>query len=388
MCISLTRFLAVMDGDGQPRDEDMTPNTHAPGTAAPAADAAARPLPTKRRRNAPSIGDVAAVAGVSAQTVSRVSTGYPGVRPETRERVLSAMESVGYVPNSAARALKQGAFRTIGVIAHQLARIGESSTVDAVVEAARQKGYGVTLVDVRAPTAENVSEAVASLADMAIDGLIIIRAEVGTPEELSLPPQIPVVVSDSHFAGHHPAVATDQASGARMVVEHLLGLGHDTVSHLSGPTDSLPAVERESAWRRALQAAGRAVPQPYRGTWSAASGYEVGGQIAADVQAGTVTAVFCANDQMALGLCRALYEAGLQVPRDVSVVGFDDIPEAGYFWPPLTSVFQDFHLIGEKLIQMLIEQIHSGERPCEQVLLPVELVVRASTAPPPASSVR
>ncbi|HLS48807.1 MAG TPA: LacI family DNA-binding transcriptional regulator, partial [Actinomycetaceae bacterium] len=244
----------------------MTPNTHAPGTAAPAADAAARPLPTKRRRNAPSIGDVAAVAGVSAQTVSRVSTGYPGVRPETRERVLSAMESVGYVPNSAARALKQGAFRTIGVIAHQLARIGESSTVDAVVEAARQKGYGVTLVDVRAPTAENVSEAVASLADMAIDGLIIIRAEVGTPEELSLPPQIPVVVSDSHFAGHHPAVATDQASGARMVVEHLLGLGHDTVSHLSGPTDSLPAVERESAWRRALQAAGRAVPQPYRGT--------------------------------------------------------------------------------------------------------------------------
>lgn len=341
-----------------------------------------RALAGRRRRSAPSIADVATVAGVSAQTVSRVSTGYAGVRPETRDRVLAAMEQIGYVPNSAARALKHGTFRTIGVIAHQLARTGESSTVDAVVDAARQEGYGVTLVDVRTPTPRDVSEAVAGLAHMAIDGLIIIRAELATPENLSLPPQIPVVVSDSHFAGHHPAVATDQSAGSRMAVQHLLDLGHRTVSHLAGPAGSLPAAERESAWRAALESADRTVPEIYRGSWTAESGYQPGTRIAADVRQGGVTAVFCANDQMALGLYRALYEAGLQVPRDVSVVGFDDIPEASYFWPPLTSVAQDFHLVGQRLVRMLVEQIHSGERPTERVLLPVELVLRASTGPP------
>ncbi|WP_413452840.1 LacI family DNA-binding transcriptional regulator [Georgenia phoenicis] len=341
--------------------------------------------PRRRRRTAPSIGDVAAVAGVSAQTVSRVSTGYPGVRPETRDRVLAAMDEVGYVPNSAARALKHGSFRTIGVIAHQLGRTGESFTVDAVLDAARQGGYGVTLVDVRTPTSEDVSAAVAGLADMAIDGLVIIRAESTTPETLTLPPHIPVVVSDSHFAGHHPAVATDQDGGSRQAVEHLLGLGHRTVSHLAGPADSLPAVERETAWRETLRAAGRPVPPPYRGDWSAAAGHDLGAQIAADVARGDVTAVFCANDLMALGLYRALYEAGLRVPHDVSVIGFDDVPEAAYFWPPLTSVAQDFHLIGERLVHMLVSQIDGGQRPGERVLLPVELVVRGSTAPPPAA---
>ncbi|MCM3659515.1 LacI family DNA-binding transcriptional regulator [Georgenia satyanarayanai] len=348
--------------------------------------AAALARSSPRRRAAPSIADVAAVAGVSAQTVSRVSTGYTGVRPETRDRVLAAMEQVGYVPNSAARALKHGAFRTIGLIAHQLARTGESSTVDAVVDAARQEGYGVTLVDVRSPTSHDVTAAVAGLAHMAIDGLIIIRAELATPEDLTLPPQIPVVVSDSHFAGRHPAVATDQAAGSQMAVQHLLGLGHRTVSHLAGPSDSLPAAERESAWRAVLTGADRPVPAPYRGTWTAESGYRLGAQIAAEVRAGTVTAVFCANDLMALGLCRALYEAGLRVPQDVSVIGFDDIPESGYFWPPLTSVAQDFQLVGQRLVRMLVEQIHSGERPSERVLLPVELVVRASTAPPSTGS--
>lgn len=353
----------------------MAPQTSAtPGTPAE---------PARRRRSAPSIGDVAAVAGVSAQTVSRVSTGYPGVRPETRKRVLAAMEEVGYVPNSAARALKHGAFRTIGLIAHQLARTGESSTVEAVVDAARQEDYSVTLVDVRTPTSRDVTEAVAGLAHMAIDGLIIIRAELTTPEDLTLPPQIPVVVSDSHFVGHHPAVATDQAAGSRMAVRHLLDLGHRTVSHLAGPEESLPAAERQSAWRAALESSGRPVPPVYRGDWTAESGYRLGARVAAAVRAGDVTAVFCANDQMALGLCRALYEAGLQVPRDVSVVGFDDIPEAGYFWPPLTSVAQDFRLVGQRLVQLLVQQIHSGDRPADRVLLPVELVVRGSTGPPP-----
>lgn len=359
----------------------MSPNTHAAGDGAPDG-AAAPPQEGRRGRAAPSIGDVAAVAGVSAQTVSRVSTGYAGVRPATRERVLRAMEQVGYVPNDAARALKHGAFRTIGVIAHQLARTGESSTVEAVVEAAREEDYRVTLVDVPSPSSAEVTAAAAGLASMAIDGLIIIRAEQSAPENLTVPPQLPVVTSDSHFAGTHPAVATDQHAGTLAAVGHLLELGHHTVHHLAGPATSIPAAERESAWREALTDAGRPVPEPYRGNWSAESGYQLGRQIARDVAAGEATAVFCANDQMALGLYRAVNEAGLQIPTDVSVVGFDDIPEAAHFWPPLTSVAQDFHLIGEQLVAVLMQQIRSGPRSAERVLLPLTLVERDSTAPP------
>ncbi|WP_241236999.1 LacI family DNA-binding transcriptional regulator [Georgenia faecalis] len=336
----------------------------------------------RTRRSPASIVDVAALAGVSAQTVSRVSTGYAGVRAATRERVLAAMDTLGYVPNSAARALKFGSFRTIGVVAHQLARTGESRTVEAVVEAARQEGYGVTLVEVRNPSTEDVTDAVAGLAAMAIDGLVIIRAEAVGPDTLVLPPHIPVVVSDSRFVGHLPAVATDQASGTRQAVEHLLGLGHTSVSHVAGPAGSRPGTERLEAWAATLRAAGHPVPAPYRGDWSARSGYTVGDQVADDVAAGRVSAVFCANDQMALGLMRALYEHGLRVPDDVSVVGFDDIPESAYFWPPLTSVAQDFHRVGERLVSLLFEQIRGGARPDTHVLVPVELKVRQSTAPP------
>lgn len=336
-----------------------------------------------RSRGAPSIADVAAVAGVSTQTVSRVSTGYPGVRPETRDKVMEAMRQVGYVPNSAARALKHGTFRTIGIIAHQLARTGESRTVEGVVEAARQAGYGVTLADVRTPTSHDVSAAAAGLASMAIDGVVIIRAESSAPETLAIPSHVPVVVSDSHFVGHHPAVATDQHAGTVMAVNHLLDLGHHTVTHLAGPEDSLPAAERLSAWQEALEAAGRPVPAPHHGDWSAQSGYEVGQTIAGLVLAGQTSAVFCANDQMALGLYRALYERGLRIPEDVSVVGFDDIPEAAHLWPPLTSVAQDFRRIGQRLVDLLLDQIRTGEQPEERVLLPVELKVRQSVGPAP-----
>src|SRR5699024_7957035 len=183
-------------------------------------------------RASPSIADVAEVAGVSAQTVSRVATDFAGVRPATRARVQEAMRQVGYVPNSAARALKRGSFRTIGIVAHQLARTGESSTVEAVVESARKRRLGITLVDVQSPTTQEVNAAAAGLASLSVDGLIIIRAESVSPDELTLPARVPVVVSDSHFAGHYPAVATDQRSGTRQAVEHLLQLGHRTVTHV------------------------------------------------------------------------------------------------------------------------------------------------------------
>ena len=290
------------------------------------------------------------------------------------------MEQLGYSPNSAARALRSAQFETIGVIAHRLARTGESRTFEAVVDAARLEGYTVTLLDVQNPSSDALTAAAARLTHQAIDGLVIIRAEDESPETLALPARMPVVVSDSRFVTHHPAVATDQAAGTRAAVQHLLDLGHETVHHLAGPAASSPAGLRVDTWRAALVDAGRRVPELYRGDWSARSGYEQGLRIA---QEPGVTAVLCANDEMAAGLYRALRERGLSIPGDVSVVGFDDIPLAEYLWPPLTTVAQDFHRVGVELVHLLLRQIRDGERLTDlRSLLPVELVVRASTAAP------
>ncbi|WP_423463460.1 LacI family DNA-binding transcriptional regulator [Promicromonospora sp. MS192] len=349
----------------------------------------------------PSLADVAELAGVSTQTVSRVSMGLDNVRPATRDRVLAAMAQLGYAPNTAARALRYGSFRTIGMIAHRLARTGESRTVEAVVEAARAQGYTVTLVDVESPSSQDVAAAVTRLSHQAIDGLVIVRAETATPDTLALPPRMPVVVSDSRFVGHHPAVGADQADGARRATQHLLDLGHRTVHHVAGPAGSAPAQVRAEAWRATLDAAGAVVPEAVVGDWTAGSGYDAGRRLAADPD---VTAVFCANDEMAAGVLRALHEAGRAVPAEVSVVGFDDILLAEHLWPPLTTVAQDFDEIGRRLVARLLQQVRDGRRtgadevrlaettaaevadatgPDLHEVVPVELRVRASTAPPP-----
>jgi DNA-binding LacI/PurR family transcriptional regulator len=328
------------------------------------------------------MADVAALAGVSSQTVSRVSMGLDNVRPETRRRVLDAMAELGYSTNVAARALRNGRYGAIGVIAHRLARTGESRTVEAVVEAARGHGYTVTLVDVESPSSHDVTEAVARLSHQSIDGLIIIRAETATPATLALPRRLPVVVSDSRFIGHHPAVGADQTDGARQATAHLLELGHRTVHHLAGPADSAPAQARAEAWRETLVAAGRDVPPLVRGDWTADSGYDVGGRLAGEPD---VTAVFCANDEMAAGLMRALHERGTRIPEDVSVVGFDGITLAEHLWPPLTTVVQDFPGIGRHLVDLLLQQVHGKVLDDVHEVVPVELVVRGSSGPAPTA---
>ena len=327
------------------------------------------------------MAQVAALAGVSSQTVSRVSMGLDNVKQDTRKRVLAAMAELGYAPNTAARALRYGSFATIGVIAHRLARTGESRTVEAVVEAAQAEGYTVTIIDPESPSSDEVSAAVARLSHQAIDGLVIVRAETATPDTLMLPPKLPVVVSDSRFVGHHPAVGADQTTGSRLAVEHLLGLGHRTVHHVAGPADSGPAQLRIDAWRAALEAAGRPVPVLVRSDWSAPSGYAAGRELASDPE---VTAVFCANDETAAGVLHALHEAGRRVPEDVSVVGFDGIALAEHLWPPLTTVAQDFVQIGRSLVDLLMRQVREGEDLTGvHNTVPTQLVVRQSTGPAP-----
>ena len=344
-------------------------------------DSSVNSRPAQRRAGArPSLLEVAELAGVSPQTASRVAKASAGVRPKTRERVLAAMAELGYSPNLAARALRVGSYGAIGVIAHQLHRTGESLTVQAIVEAARRENYTVSLVGIGRPSPSEVNTAVLRLAHQSIDGLVIIRAEDDTPATLTMPPGLPVAVSDSHFVGHHPAVGTDHRGGSLLAVNHLLKLGHHTVHHVAGPEHSGSAAQRREAWRDALRSAGRTVPAPVVGDWSSESGYQAGVRFAADPD---VTAVFAANDEMAVGVMSALADAGVPVPGRVSVVGFDDIPLAAYVRPALTTVRQDFDEIGRTLVEFLVRQIRDGAPLTDQHhLVPARLVERASTAAP------
>lgn len=335
-----------------------------------------------RRKTAPSIEDVAALAGVSAQTVSRVSTGAEVVRPATRERVLRAMQQLGYTPNRAARALRNGTYGAIGLVAHRFGRTGEALTTEAIVRAAESEDYVVTLLTVRDPAVYGWEPAAHRLPHQAIDGLIIIRAERATAESLALPQGMPVAVADSRFSGHYPSVVSDQVQGSRDATQHLLDLGHRSVHHLAGPEGSGPARVRAATWQRCLEEAGIQPPGPLRGDWTAESGYRAGRQIAQDR---SITAVFSANDEMALGLIQALHEADIRVPQDVSVVGFDGIVLSEFSSPPLTTVRQDFDRIGVELVHLVLGQLrHGTESVHDHLLIPTDLVVRASTGPPPA----
>lgn len=340
------------------------------------------PAQARSSRTGPSIGDVARLAGVSTQTVSRVANGSDKVTPKTRDRVLEAMSKLGYSPNLAARALRRGAFHTIGLMGHRFERTGEALTTSAVIAAATAQDYAVTIVTVRDSEGTSWTNAASRLSSQAIDGLVILRAE-GTPEQLSLPPGFPVAVSDSRLVGRYPSVGSDHAQGSHLATSHLLDLGHQQVHHISGPIDSDPAMARQAAWHGCLQRLGIRPPEALVGDWSAESGYELGRRLAADEN---VTALYCANDEMAIGAMRAFMEAGRRVPEDVSIVGFDDLALSAQLPIPLTTVRQDFHAIGEQAVGLVLEQIRAqgGVPLSRRVTIPTELVVRGTTAPPPS----
>lgn len=328
----------------------------------------------------PTARDVAALAGVSAQTVSRVANGATNVRPETRERVVAAMTRIGYAPNAAARTLRSGRSDVLGVVVHHLTRTGEARIVEAVATTAHARGYAVTLVDASSESLADVNDAVGRLG-RGVAGLVVLGLETADVDRLQVPARLPVVVADSR-ALPLPTVGFDQAGGTHLAVAHLLGLGHRTVHMLAGPEASVQSRQREQAWRSLLQAGGHPVPALLRGDWTPASGYVAGQRIARDPE---VSAVFAANDEMAAGLLRALHEAGRCVPEEVSVVGLDDVI-AEYLWPPLTSVHQDFTAMGENLVRLLLGRL--DEKPQQDIptLVPARLVVRASSGPPPSTT--
>lgn len=326
------------------------------------------------------MADVARLAGVAPQTVSRVANGQPGVVDRTRDKVLAAMEELQYRPNHAARALKRGSFRSLAVVLSGRASAGSFRTLQAIVDEAARRGYTVTVMALEVPSTEGLDGIFTRMGEAAIDGAILVmEIESVTGIHLSRLPHGRLVVVDSSAGERYPAVDSDQDAGVRAVMEHLLGLGHATVHHVTGPSNSYSANRRVELWRQYLQDAGKSVPEAVPGDWSAESGYRAGVRIAEE---GAATAVFVSGDEMALGLIRALGERGLRVPQDISVVGFDDIALASHFSTPLTTVRQDFGELGRRTVDLLIRQLEGNIITPYVELVPTELIVRESTAPP------
>jgi DNA-binding LacI/PurR family transcriptional regulator len=328
------------------------------------------------------MGDVARLAGVSHQTVSRVLNDSSSVSPGTRARVLDAMRQLDYRPNPAAKSLVTGRSQTLGVVSFDTTLFGPASTLAGIERAARAVRYAVSVASLKSVDRASVVDAIDRLRDQSVAGIVVVAPTAVTFDALAaVPPHTPLVAVEGDPHRDFPVVAVDQALGARMATEHLLRQGHRTVWHIRGPESWLEAEGRVQGWREALEAAGIQPPEPLlTGDWSPASGYEAGLVLAGRPEVG---AVFVANDQMAVGLLRAMHERGRGVPEDVSVVGFDDIPEAAYLTPPLTTVHQPFDEVGRRSLALLMEQIEAGERIQRREIVSPRLVERRSVAAAP-----
>ncbi|EHK88528.1 LacI family DNA-binding transcriptional regulator [Saccharomonospora azurea] len=325
------------------------------------------------------MADVARLAGVSQQTVSRVLNHHPSVSPGTRTRVLAAIEELGYRPNSAARALASKRTKVIGVVGFDASLYGPASTLAGLEQAAHSAGYFVSVASMRAPDGDAVQQALRRLTSQSVEGVVVIAPQRATVDALAdAPADLPLVVVEGGDGNGRPVVCVDQVAGARLATRHLLDQGAPTVWHVAGPDGWLEAQNRITGWREELRDAGAEAPEPLRGDWSPASGYSAGQLLA---ERSDVRAVFVANDQMALGVLRAFHEHGVSVPDDVLVAGFDDVPESAYFTPPLTTVRQDFDAVGRRSIDLLLELIDTAAENASGRTTTVapELVVRQSS---------
>jgi DNA-binding LacI/PurR family transcriptional regulator len=326
------------------------------------------------------MGDVAKLAGVSHQTVSRVLNVPGAVRPATRARVEQAIATLGYRRNTAARSLVTRRSETIGVLAFDNTTLyGPASTLAGIESGAREAGFYCSVVSVPVPSPAAVLEAADRLLAQSVEGIIVIAPQQEAAAAVAaLPAELAVVVAEGGPVDGLSRAGIDQEQGASELVRHMLSMGHETVHHLAGPSSWAEAVGRTAGWASALGAAGRSAPPVLTGDWTPMSGYRA----VLDLDLTDVTALFVANDQMALGALRALHERDVHVPEQVSVAGFDDIPEAAFFSPPLTTVRQDFKQLGLQSVELLLARVREGARVTSVTLAP-EVVQRASLSNPP-----
>jgi DNA-binding LacI/PurR family transcriptional regulator len=333
--------------------------------------------PANRNAN---IFDVARLAGVSHQTVSRVINDLPNVRPSTRARVEQAIAQLHYSPSPAARALVTRRTRTIGLVTPGIPDYGPTSIATHFSMAARTARYNVQSLNAPSDDLAGTRVVVESLLRQRVEAIVLIVGDLAVLELVrGLDLGVPVVAAASTPRRSPLIVSIDQYRGARSAVRHLVEQGHHRILHVAGPRDALDAIERARGWREELASHRLEIAIPEFGDWSAASGHRIGTRL--DIEPGM--AVFVGNDHMSIGLLSALRERGLRVPEDVSVVGFDDVPEAGYLFPPLTTVRQDFGLLGEMIMQKVLVAIEEPDTATADTPLPTRLVLRQSTRPVP-----
>lgn len=325
------------------------------------------------------IYDVARRAGVSHQTVSRLLKGGSGIRPENRERIERVLKELDYRPNLAARSLATNRSRRIGAMVYRMQEMGPSKIIQGASEAAREAGYLLDIVSLDPRNVNDIEEAMALLAQQDLAGILAFAptdhfGEILAQSRLSVPLYV-----ENESDGTNPDLPSSRsAAGVRHLVEHLYELGHRRFFYISGPLEWVPARNRAAAYESALADRGITSLGTLPGNWSASSGYDVAMRLPWHLG---VTAIIAANDQMALGVLRALAEQGRAVPGDVSVVGMDDIPEARFYSPPLTTVRLDFDNEGRLAVKNLLSLIGDNGSLATPVLAPPLLTVRLSSGP-------
>lgn len=319
--------------------------------------------------------DVARLAGVSHQTVSRVVNRSDNVNPELAERVEQAIRQLRYRRNPAARALATSRSMSIGIVGFGLAQYGPSVALTGIADESRLAGYATSIVSLVEADRANMSRALDHLVGDSVDGIIVLAPVEGALTALDgLETDAPLVVFQPGAAPASDRVATDEVAGARMATAHLVEAGHSIVQHVSGPRGWLGTTARIAGWAGELSERGLVALPPVEGDWTTESGYAAGRVLA---KTSRVTAVFAANDQMALGVMKALADEGVRVPEDVSVVGFDGIPESAYFRPGLTTVGFDFAEVGRRAVDQLL-RLMAGEDPGPVPVIEPSLLIRES----------
>ncbi|WP_160297646.1 LacI family DNA-binding transcriptional regulator [Demequina salsinemoris] len=319
---------------------------------------------------------MAALAGVSHQTVSRVLNGFEGIRPETRDRVLEAIERLGYRRNLAARSLATGRTGVVGVLSPDNPTYGATSSLFAVEHAVREAGLQ-PLITTTSGLPESVESALEFMYGRAVEALVIMapsRSVLEVHDRMGV--EVPTAYLLTGDERGRWSVSADQSKGAEMALQALLAAGHTAIQHVRGPLDSTEAQLRSDAYSRFMAQNSLARLPILEGDWSPQSGFDA--YVRLDPRA---TAVFCANDQMAIGLMHAASVGGRWVPDDLSVVGFDDIPEAAHTLPPLTTVRQSFREVGTLAVALLTAALEGREPPDVEPLMPI-LVERDSVGPP------
>ena len=333
------------------------------------------------------LNDVARASGVSYQTVSRVVNHHPHVATETRKRVLKVIERLGYQPNTAARRLVTGRSDMIGIVSYGTSFYGPSQMVANIEVSLRAHGFGLVISSITIITFEELRIAVSYLKGQLVDGLVIIApiTDIELDRVRELCGNTPFVMVDLEQNGEQgsvvPSVTIDQRYGSQLATRHLIELGHRELTEISGPLHWHDARSRHQAFLKALEEADLEPRSHLESDWSAEGGYRSAKRLLAEGE--RFTGLVVGNDQMALGAIYALREDGLEIPRDVSIVGFDDVPESAFYTPSLTTVRQDFAALGTHSVEYLVSLLKDPDTPLHQRQLYPTLIRRDSTAAPP-----